>query len=98
MKRNVLLIIMLLMVCMLLTGCYKEVDPWPASLPAVSEQPPTALPTAEATVAPTAVPVAVTLAPFATSEPMPEPPEDDFWADEQPTQTPGGDAAPGFNG
>ena len=98
MKRNVLLIIMLLMVCMLLTGCYKEVDPWPASLPAVSEPPSTAMSTPEFTAAPTAEPSAVTLAPYVTSAPASEIPEDNFWADEQPTQTPGGDAAPGFNG
>ena len=90
MKRTnvkALLLLMMLMMCMLLTGCYKEVDPWPASAPV-------------ATLAPTTVP---TLAPTAPVTPVPAEPtitpdEDDFWADEQPTPVPGGEVDPGFNG
>lgn len=79
MKRNALLLLLLL--CLLLTGCYKEVDPWPASVPIVTEAPPAILRTQPVTAVPTQ-----------------EPSDMDFWIEEQPTQMPGGEAAPGFNG
>jgi len=87
MKRNVLSLLMLILLSLLLTGCYQEVDPWPASVPVVPESSPTAVPTQEATVSPPA-----------TVAPTQEQVEDNFWADETPTQVPGGDAKPGFNG
>ena len=87
MNLKALLLLMMLVTCMLLTGCYKEVDPWPASAPVATELPPTAAPTPEVIIAPTATP-----------QPVPEPAEEDEWADEQPTQVPGGEVDPGFNG
>lgn len=87
MKRNVLLLLMLMLLSLLLTGCYKEVDPWPASVPVMTESSPTAVPTPEATVSPPA-----------TVVPTQEQVEDNFWADETPTQVPGGDVEAGFNG
>lgn len=93
MKRRMLKtigLLILLMLCTILTGCYKERDPWPASADFQTEEtaaPPTAIPTA-----------AVTAEPVATAAPTPETKEvQDFWADE-PTRVPGGSAEPGTNG
>ena len=95
-NSKALLILMLLMVCMLVSACYKEVDPWPVSAPLATELPPTAAPTPEVTMPPTAEPLHATLPPPVTI--TEEPDEEDFWADEQPTLVPGGEVDPGFNG
>ena len=98
-KRKALLLLMLMMLCLLVTGCYKEVVPWPASAPMATERPPTAVPTAVVTMVPTAEPVRATLAPLPPPVTITEEPdEEDFWADEQPTLVPGGEVDPGFNG
>ena len=98
-KRKALLLLMMLVMCMLLTGCYKEVDPWPASAPVATELPPTAVPTAVVPMVPTAEPVRATLAPLPPPVTITEEPdEEDFWADEHSTPMPGGEVDPGFNG
>ena len=81
MKRNALVLLMLMLLCLLLTGCYQEVDPWPASTPAVTEAPPAILCTQPVTMAPTQ-----------------DTSVENFWMEEQPTQVPGGEVDPGFNG
>lgn len=79
-------LLLLLMLCAMLTGCYKDRDPWPASANSYTEAPPTET---------------VTVAP-PTAEPVPAAAPDveevqDFWADE-PTRVPGGSVEPGTNG
>ena len=93
-----LLLFALLMLTMTLTGCYKEVDPWPASSDFATAVPPTAAPAASPTMAPAAMPDM----PVHTQEPSALPvfdqeAEADFWADEA-TPVPGGSVEPGTNG
>ena len=89
----------LLVLCMTLTGCYMDRDPWPASADfqmaedaaaIATHTPPPALPTAVQVVATTFQPAPATVEPAVREEV-------DFWADE-PTRVPGGSAEPGTNG
>ena len=48
MKRKAILLLMLLLMCLLLSSCYKEVDPWPSSAPVTTELAVTVTPTTEA--------------------------------------------------
>jgi len=98
--RKVLLLLMLALTAALLTACYQDVDPWPVSVPPVTEAAPTAVPArvVDATLVPrtTATPVAQPAAPVAQPA-APVQTADDFWSSD-PTEIPGGDEAPGLNG
>lgn len=100
MKRFLLLMICLLC-CLMLTACYQDNDPWPASVPM------DAAPTAAVTVAPTQPPAepVVYVTPMPEAEPAAQPtlePAVTIVPQEEPLQpeqhTPGGDSAPGING
>lgn len=99
MKRNMLktwLVLALLMLCLTLTGCYREMDPWPASTYD------TLMPDPTATSVVTADSTMIPAAPLQTQEPAVQPAdaqeeEIDFWADEA-TPVPGGSVEPGANG
>ena len=96
MKRNVLLLLMLILLSLLLTGCYKEVDPWPASVPVSTDLPPTAVPTQAVTVVP---PTAAAMPPSPVpTQAVSEADEEVFQTDEESIRVPGGDMDPGFNG
>lgn len=101
--RKTALLLMLLALALSLTACYRDVDPWPASAPPVTELPPTAIATAEPTPTPyssTLIPrTTVTPEPAATAIPQTVPAQEaeDFW-DSEPTEVPGGSADPGVNG
>ena len=96
--RKFALLLMLLALAMSLSACYKEMDPWPVSVPLATELPPTAAPTQEPQE--TLIPrTTVTPVPEATSVPQPMITQDpsDFW-DAEPTEVPGGSVDPGVNG
>ena len=82
--RKSILLLLLLCLALSLSSCYKEIDPWPVSVPLNTELPPTitATPVPEATGVPQ---------PVYTQQPS------DFW-DVEPTEVPGGSVDPGLNG
>jgi len=96
--KKMTLMILLLLCAMLMTACYQDRDPWPASDRYTQTEPDhTLIPRTTVTPVPTDVPtVPPTATPFATFVPT-IPPMPDLW-DDGPTEVPAGSVEPGFNG